>query len=161
MKEIHTNLFIGNDDDCAACAIKPEFATVHACKSCHQIALEYRGTLPASHPSYLIHENALNLHLNMVDMPTELLPEYVNPIVKRSMEFIEHNLKVKKVLIHCNFGMSRSPSLGLAYLAKTGVIPNNSPEAAIAQLQLIYPRYSPGAGIFLYMKRNWDYLMGL
>jgi len=160
MREIHTNLFVGGDDACASCATKPEFAILHACKSCHQEALAYRSALPPSHPSYLIHENPSHLYLNMVDMPNELLPEYTHPMVKRAMEFIEQNLKTKKVLIHCNFGMSRSPSLGLIYLARTGIIPKSSLEKAAGVFAKLYPRYSPGEGISLYMKRNWDYLMG-
>ena len=161
MKEIHANLFIGNDDDCDACAENMEFAIVHACQSCHRKVINNSGSLPVTHPNYLVYEHSAHLYLNMVDSPNELLAEYTHPIFERAMGFIADEMKAKKVLIHCNFGMSRSPSLGLAYLAKTGVIPNNSLEEAAAQFQLKYPKYSPGTGILLYMKRNWDYLMGL
>jgi hypothetical protein len=161
MKEIHTNLYIGNDDDCDACTANMGVAVVHACKSCHQKELGYSGALPATHPEYLIRERGSHLYLNMVDMPNELLPEYTHPMVERAMGFIINRIKTQKVLIHCNFGMSRSPSLGLVYLARTGAISNSSLDAAAVQFQSLYPKYSPGTGIFRYMKRHWQYLMNL
>ena len=159
MTKIHSNLFIGGDADCDACAINPEFAIVHACKTCHQQALKYSGALPPTHPNYLIYEHGSHLYLNMVDMPNELLPKFTHPIFECAMGFINREIKNKKVLIHCNFGVSRSPSLGLVYLASTGVISNNSLEEAINEFEELYPKYAPGTGIILYMKHNWDFLM--
>jgi len=159
MKEIHHNLFVGNDADCNACAANPEFAIVHACKTCHQKALNYTGALPAMHPNYLIYEDGGHLYLNMVDMPKEFLPKFTNPMFKRAMDFIARELKTKKVLIHCNYGASRSPSLGLTYLAITGVISNHSFEEAATEFEAIYQTYTPGTGIMFYMKRNWEFFM--
>ena len=159
MKEIYTSLFIGDDADCNACLANPEFAIVHACKSCYQKALNYSGALSQIHPNYLIYEHEANLYLNLVDMPNELLPEFAHPIFKHAMGFIDREIKTKKVLIHCNFGSSRSPSLGLTYLAITGVISKNSFQAAGNDFLGRYPRYAPGTGIMFYMKRHWDFLM--
>ena len=103
--------------------------------------------------------DAPHLYLNMVDMPNELLPKFTHPMFKAAMGFIDREIKNKKVLIHCNYGMSRSPSLGLTYLAISGVIPKNSFEAAAGKFMELYPKYSPGMGITLYMKHNWDFLM--
>ena len=159
MKKIHTNLFIGGDSDCDACLMDPEFSIVHACKTCHQKAVKYEGSLSPSHPNYLIYEVGSHIYLNMVDMPNELLSKFTNPIFKHAMDFINREIKTKNVLVHCNFGMSRSPSLGLVYLASTGVISNNSLENAADEFFGLYPKYSPGTGIMLYMKHNWDFLM--
>ena len=159
MKEIHTNLFIGDDTDCSACTADPEFAVVHACKTCHQRVLSYSGALSPMHPKYLIYEHGAHLYLNMIDMPNEFLPRFTHPIFKRAMGFIDREIKTKKVLIHCNYGASRSPSLGLTYLAITGVISKNSIEEAASEFEEIYPKYTPGTGILFYMKRNWDLLM--
>jgi hypothetical protein len=159
MRRIYTNLFVGGDIDCNADTIDPSISIVHACKTCHQKALYYSGSLPSSHPNYLIYEQGSNLYLNMVDMPNELLSKFTNPIFIHAMDFINREIKTKNVLVHCNFGMSRSPSLGLVYLASTGVISNNSLEKAADEFFCLYPKYSPGTGIMLYMKRNWDFLM--
>ena len=165
MKEVHKNFFIGNDTDCDVCRSNPEFSIIHACKTCHQRALRYSGSLPSSHPNYLILEDSpasierRNLYLNMVDMSNELLPEFTNPIFKQAIAFINREIQTKKVLIHCNLGMSRSPSIGLVYLAKTGIISKKSFAEAVNEFVILYPRYSPGTGILSYMQYNWDYLM--
>jgi hypothetical protein len=161
MKEIYTNLFIGSDDDCDTCMINPEYSIIHACKTCHQKAIGYKGPLPSTHPNYLIYEKGKNLFLNMVDMPNELLPKFTNPIFNCAINFIKREIQNKKVLIHCNMGQSRSPSLGLAYLAVTGIISNNSYETTMKEFRELYPEYSPGTGIMLYMQRNWDYIMNI
>jgi len=159
MTQIHTNLFIGGDSDCDACSVNKEFSIIHACKTCHQEVLKYGGALPQSHPNYLILERGPHIYLNMVDMPNELVPKYTHPMFKSAMDFISREIKSKKVLVHCNFGVSRSPSLGLVYLARTGVISNSSLGEAAGEFAVLYPKYSPGMGITLYMKRNWEYLM--
>ena len=159
MTEVHTNLFIGGDTDCDSCVMNSDFVIVHACKTCHQKVLKYKGSLSPTNPKYLVYEHGLYLYLNMVDMPNELLPKFTNPIFKCAMSFIDRHIKNKKVLIHCNFGMSRSPSLGLVYLASKGVISNNSFKEAVKEFEELYPKYAPGTGIMLYMKHNWDFLM--
>jgi hypothetical protein len=159
MKEIYTNLFIGDDNDCFSCDMNPEFSIVHACKTCHQNAIGYKGSLPTTHQYYLIYEKDTHLYLNMVDMPNEFLSKYTNPIFKRAMYFINREMRNKKVLIHCNLGHSRSPSLGLVYLATKGIISVNSYEIASNEFAQLYPKFSPGMGIMLYMQHNWDYLM--
>ena len=161
MKEVYTNIYIGEDIDCDACSIDPCFSIVHACQSCHQMALNYKGLLPSTHPHYLIYENDNHLYLNLVDTPYEFQPEFTNPVFKSAIKYIHREINTQKLLIHCNFGYSRSPSLGLVYLAITGVIPNKSLEKAAQEFFKLYPKYSPGRGITLYMNNNWDFLMNL
>ena len=60
-----------------------------------------------------------------------------------------------KVLVHCNQGMSRSPGIGLLYLAKEGMIDNSSFEKALAEFKEIYPGVNMAGGMrgFLEMYR--------
>jgi hypothetical protein len=157
VKEIYNNLFIGNDNDCAVCALNSSFSVVHACKTCHQKALGYKGSLPPSHPHYLTYELGTHLFLNMVDMPNELSPIYTNPIISHAIGFINRKIKNNKIIIHCNQGQSRSPALGLIYLAKTNVITKNSYNEAKNEFMKLFPGYSPGTGILLYMQHNCNY----
>ncbi len=158
MKEIHTNLYIGNDSSCHA---NSDYAIIHACKTCHQKALRYTKSLPPTHPHYLIYKSNHHLFLNMVDMDRELMPQFTNPIMKAAIEFIDTNINDKKVLIHCNQGMSRSPSIGLLYLAIKGSLPTDSYRNAVSEFQKIFPNYNPGSGIASYMNRNWNDLIGM
>ncbi|MCL1902588.1 MAG: hypothetical protein FWG18_03110 [Alphaproteobacteria bacterium] len=159
MKEVHPNLFIGNDADCRACMRDSDFAIVHACKTCHQSALGYTKSLPQDHTNYLIYETADNLFLNIVDMLNELQPKFTHPIVCHALDFINRKIKSKKVLVHCNQGLSRSTSLGMIYLINNGLLPKESYESAKIEFLKLYPDYMPGNGIELYMKNNWDYLI--
>ena len=159
MKEIYKNLFIGNDIDCSNSYLNSEISIIHACKTCHQKALNYSKSLLNTHPNYLIYEKGSHLYLNIVDMPNEFLPKYTNPIFKSAIDFIDREIQTKKVLIHCNQGHSRSPSLGMVYLAINDIILNKFYEEARAEFVKLYPEFAPGTGIMLYMQRNWDYLI--
>jgi protein-tyrosine phosphatase len=97
--------------------------------------------------------------LNILDTREEILPEYANPIFKSAMRFIDREIQNKKVLVHCNFGSSRSPSLGLTYLAIKKAITNDSFKAAANEFRKLYHEYAPGTGIILYMQHNWNFLM--
>src|SRR5574344_2727885 len=130
MTEITHNLFIGDDSDCASGVFSH---VIHACKTCHQNALSYRGSLQSTHPNYLIYEIGNNLYLNMVDMERELLPQYTNPIIIAAMRFIEDHIEEHKILVHCNQGFSRSPSVVLIYCARKEIIPSTSYQEAVSK----------------------------
>jgi hypothetical protein len=159
MVEVFKNIFIGTDKECSFNS-SSDFAIIHACKyPCHAGAVGYRGSLQSNHPYYLILENGQNLFLNMVDMEKELSPIYTHPIMKTAIAFIEKHVGERKILVHCNQGMSRSPSIALLYLARIGVIPNDSYSNAVISFQRIYPYFNPGRGIALYMNNNWAELI--
>jgi hypothetical protein len=149
---------LNNNNDCMS--MNNDFAIIHACKTCHLNGVGYRGSLTSSHPNYLIKEDATHLYLNMVDMEQELLPKFTHPIIQTAMNFIKSNIENRKILIHCNQGFSRSPSIGLLYLAIKNDLPNTDFNLARNEFQNIYPNYQPGRGIALYMQNNWDDLMG-
>jgi hypothetical protein len=153
MVKITKNLCVGNDLDCQRSGMG--MAIIHACKTCHQIGVGYKGSLPSGNPNYLIFEKGLHLYLNMVDMDQELLPKYTNPIMRAAVDFIKRHIDNKIVLVHCNQGHSRSPSIGLLYLARKSIINQSSYKDAAFDFTRIYPDYQPGKGIESYLLRNW------
>ena len=157
MIEIHENLFVGDDYDCKKSY--NEYAIIHACKTCHQKALNYNKSLPSNHSNYLIYEKGNNLFLNLVDMPKEFMPKYTDPIMKKALAFIDIHKNIKPVLIHCNQGFSRSPSIGLLWLAINNHICNNDYCSASIDFKKIYASYQPGTGVNLYLQNNWERLM--
>jgi len=152
MKEVYNNLFVGSDYDCQA---NSEHAIIHACKTCHKKALNYRKSLPNTHPHYLIYEGENHLFLNMVDMEKELMAKFTDPIMKAGVGFIDKHIDESPVLIHCNQGMSRSPSIALVYLAIKGKLPASNYNDASKAFTELYPKYNPGRGISLYLNNNW------
>lgn len=159
MKEIVPNLFIGSDLDCHY--VNNGFAIIHACKTCHQSGVGYLGNLSSSNPNYLIYEKKNNLYLNMVDMDRELLSRFTHPIMKNAITFIEKHINERQILIHCNQGQSRSPSIGIVYLARKNRITPTSYLDAKNEFIGVYPDFLPGRGIELYLMKNWDVLMEL
>jgi hypothetical protein len=114
--EVSPRLFIG--DQSACCTGTEEIAVVHACKDpCHRQAVGYTGSLPPGHPQYLACEDFFDLYMNLIDPPTPLFQ-------LGSFAFFREFARVKfidegcSLLIHCNQGNSRAPSLALLYLAK-------------------------------------------
>lgn len=172
MREVYNNLYCGNEQDfcvhllCSGPAksemdvlmCMPEnWAAVHACKEpFHRMALQYTGRgCPKDHPDYLYSKRPGNrLALNMVDAPK---PEFfAKSMIDKALDFIEQKLgEGLKVLVHCNEGFSRSPSLCLLYLIKHGIITGETLEDCEAEFLKVYPEYNPGNGIREFVKMNF------
>lgn len=159
MIEVHKNIFVGSETDCFHDK-RDDWIVIHACKNpCHCHAVGYSGSLPNNHPEYLISEKENNLYLNMVDMTKPLSPVYTHPIMKKALSLIYSSIKNKKILIHCNFGQSRSASIILVYLARENKISKDSFNEAFKGFLELYPNYNPGEGIKAYLNFNWGELM--
>ena len=63
-----------------------------------------------------------HLFLNMIDPDT---PLFKPPLFDSALSFIDRYFPTRKVLIHCNKGNSRAPSLALLYLAKRARVINS------------------------------------
>jgi protein-tyrosine phosphatase len=156
MFEVHKNLYIGSQQDCFY-DNRSDWAVVHACKSpCHQRALNYRGSLPSTHPHYLVYERNNHLFLNIIDPPQ---PRFKLPLFVASLNFIQKHIPERKILIHCNLAYSRAPSIALLYLAKREkIIDATSFRSAVADFIKIFPYYQPQRGIVIYLEKNWEKL---
>ena len=158
MIEVYPNLFIGNADDYEL-QVKgqPGWMVIHACKEpYHRRELGYtsRGA-PKNHPEYLIARRENRLILNLVDADD---PNYIpKEIIDSALGFIQEGLrKSQRVLVHCNQGESRSPSIGMLYLAiNTEKLPKEFAEAEHGFRQ-IYPLYNPSLGMRGFLIRNWS-----
>lgn len=162
MRTIRDRLYVAGDEACPDAKGSPsdgERVVVHACKApCHQTAVGYTGTLPHDHDHYLALEAGRHLYLNLIDPPQ---PLFKMESFERFFRFVRrHWTDGRDLLIHCNKGQSRSPSLALLVLAGvTGDIPDDTfVDAATAYVDLD-PAYRPGRGIETYLRREWDALM--
>lgn len=157
MTEIYPNLFVGNLIDYEQNQSNEDFYFVQACKEpCHRKALGYTGrSADENHPEYLIAYRERRIILNMIDPPTSKYFE--NVLFEKSLNFIkEHLISGKKVLVHCNQGLSRSPSIALLYLATIKEIDNSSFESAELDFIKLYPSYKPN-GIKQFLILNWEH----
>ena len=142
IKRVAPHLFVGDTEDC-----RGYMPTVHACKyPCFkQIGYTRSYTL----------EVGDHLYLNMIDPPKPLFV----------MELFEHFFKYmgdhkdRDVLIHCNQGMSRSPTLALLHMVRQGTLEADNYTQAKNNFRDIYPKYNPGLGIQTYMDMHWQELI--
>lgn len=160
MTPIYHNLFIGNESDYEnQVRLQSDWYIVHACKEpYHRKLLGYSGKgAPKDHPEYLVAIRGKRLFLNLVDAAD---PNHIpKTIIDAALLFIDQALSAEqKCLVHCNLGESRSPSIGLLYLASKQLIPNQNLEIAEFEFRKIYPTYNPKSGIRGYLIGHWgDY----
>jgi hypothetical protein len=156
MIEVHRRLHVGDLGCCERTDAGRAF--VHACKSpCHQHAVGYTGSLPSSHANYLVLRRGEHLYLNLIDPP---VPLFKPESFRAFREFAAEQWNAgRELVIHCNQGESRAPSLALLFLAKDlRVISGESFEVARQAFLPLYPRYRPGRGIERFLSEQWDSL---
>lgn len=161
MREVYPHLFVGAQPACRPGTVGQPI--VHACKSpCHQSAVGYTGSLPRDHPSYLAHADEHNLWLNLIDphIPLFQPDSFTKFLAFAAPRFDALCLQSgHSLLVHCNQGGSRSPSLALLLLARhLRVIPDESYVAARAAYLQLDTAYQPGQGIARFLAEQWPAL---
>lgn len=164
MIEVAPNLFVGSQDDLHYAiprnSDKPSDAwfVISAAKHpFHQQAVGYTTrAAPKDHPEYLMAVRDRRLILNLIDADD---PAYIpDEIINTALHAIGYSLTFKgeKVLIHCNKGQSRAPTIAMLYLAKyTDEFAGMDYEMASDYFRGIYPTYAPARGMEEYAKAHW------
>jgi hypothetical protein len=159
MVEIYPALFVGNHDDYETdVAGQDGWRVVQACREpYHRRALGYKGqSAPKDDPEYLFARGADRLILNMIDADD---PAYIpRELIDESLAFIAESLAAgQQVLVHCNQGQSRAPSIALLYLAThTALFYGLEFRAAEERYLSLYPNYLPRAGIRGFILAHWS-----
>ena len=163
MIEVHPGLHVGSEIEYESrVRLQSGWAVIHACKDpYHRQALGYTGRAASKdHPEYLIARRGDRLILNLVDADN---PAYIpDEIMNAAVEFIHERLSLgQKVMVHCNQGMSRSPSIAMLYLAiHTEQLSRISFERDFAAFREIYPPFSPAPGVAGYLRARWILFAG-
>ncbi|MDD5354932.1 MAG: dual specificity protein phosphatase [Candidatus Omnitrophica bacterium] len=149
MIEIFPNLFIGDENDCVQDAVD-KFSIVHACKDpCYEKFITdnnmEKPQVDKSGYLYLPIEVKEDLYLNIIDRPN---PRFYTPLFDVALDFIYKKIKEnKRVLVHCNKGLSRSPTLAIAYVCKfRGVDIKRWPDVLLKKID-----YNPSPGMFEFL----------
>jgi hypothetical protein len=154
--EVFRNLFVGSQEDEATVRRESGWYVVHACKEpYHRQALGYTGRgAPKDHPEYLVAAREGRLILNLVD--ADNVAYIPAEIIDAALVAIHQNISSLRVLVHCNHGFSRSPTIALLYMAKfTDRFRSTNSETAIQEFRRIYPAYAPAGGMAEYVRLNW------
>lgn len=158
MQEVYKDLWVGDDTDYEFLTTKllAGWSVIHAAKEpYHRDLIGYttKGA-PKENPWYFLARFHNLLYLNLVDAEK---PEYVpEEIINETADFISERLSAgDKVLIHCNEGISRAPSLAFIWMYENGHLPSNFRDAGREFLKL-YPEFKPSRGMFLAIKRHLE-----
>ena len=158
IKLLKTNLFIGTLYDLSQ-TNNQEWAIVHATQTIHYQIFGWNRTTNKpgkNHPNYIYYEEDNRISLNWVDGAAHLYNWSGVETFIKILNFIDKWIPKKNVLVHCDQGQSRSPTLGLLYLAKRAkIISNDSFLAAKKEFIQYYFLYLPG-GIGEYVEENWN-----
>ena len=150
---VHDGLFVGPGADTYKfagsilhCARDPWF--VEACKS---FVMPISYTFPSCHNT-VVQPCYNEMALNMVDAQH---PKYFSDeMINAGLDFITERLaEGDAVLVHCQEGISRSPSLTMLWLFEHGFLSDDFKNACV-EFKELYPPWKPNHGIFEYMRRR-------
>lgn len=95
-------------------------------------------------PQYLIVDGR-RVYLNMVDAFKKDQTDLVVMLIDSAVTFISQaQSDGQKVLVHCNTGVSRSPTVVLYWMMNSGLLPNDY-DAALRAFMRMYKYYVPTA----------------
>lgn len=163
-RRIIDNLYVGTLEDCEGLSGVDGWAVVHACKHpCHHAK---RGNPKPESEDYLSYQEGTHLYLNMIDPPA---PLFQKPMFDAFLVFAADAWeRGKKILIHCNKGESRAPTLALLFLSRvlykiTAVSYDDAWdefEALLNTGNAASVKYHPGKGLEEWMRQHWDEFTG-
>ena len=146
-KMVHEGIFIGNGYD----ADQHKFAgsTLHCAKD----PWYQQAYIPAILPN--VKRISYNeMALNMVDANTIMY--FPDQMINAGLDFITERLaEGDPILVHCNMGLSRSPSMVFIWMFEHGFLDDKF-RYAMPQFKELYPSYCPGNGIYAYVKKRCD-----
>lgn len=157
MEQIIDNLYVGSDEDVTA-AKEKGFSRLACCKEGedgHRHMLGYTEQGAPKGKDYLFARRGKWMALNLIDVDQyTMIPDEV---IDAGLAFIAEQLdEGNKILVHCNAGMSRGPSMALMYLRKVGQYPNISFARGMHMFKALYPKYSPGLGMEHHVRSRWN-----
>lgn len=164
MKQVSPNIYVGNLkhykilEKTGQIGEDSDWGVISACK--HPSYVEARDN-PDSHiySSKLMIVVPNRLIFNIVD--SEKPDFFTLELFRESFKFIEAKLEEgKHIFIHCNQGVSRSPSIAMAYLAWKGEISSGGVVGATTEFREKYEAFHP-RGIGWFMLHNWKDLMNI
>ena len=160
MQEIIKGLYVGSDDDVPE-AEKRGYAILAACKDGpygHRVMCGYTSLGAPKDKNYLFCRKGDEMALNLLDLEDpQMIPDAV---LMAGISFIDEMMKAgKKILVHCNAGHSRGPTMAMLYLRTVGELDQPFNRARHI-FHTLYPKLSQGHGMEVRARELWNSLKG-
>lgn len=155
MEQIIKGIWLGDDDDVPE-GRRRHYARLACCKygpDGHKDMLGYETPGAPQGKEYLSAREGDWMALNLLDLddPT-LIPDEV---IDTGLRFIKEMYdKGKNILIHCNRGHSRGPTMTLMFLRTIGEMPETF-LVAEKKFRTLYRKYDPGVGMRSHARERW------
>lgn len=160
MIEVATNIYMGNQTDFENLRYTSGWSFLHCCKDpYHKELVGYSGNLSSTNPDYAYKIIGHRMALNLVDMDfySANYLQFNKDMFENAFNFLDNQLRAgNKVLIHCNQGESRAPSLTMLYLARIGVLPRDNFLNTFIKFKMKYPIMNPKKNIITTVENLWD-----
>ena len=159
MIKIHNNIYCGDESDARVVIGFSDWVILHCCKDpYHKELVGYRGTLNPSHPnySYIIKGNRMALNLVDMDFYSPNYLEFNYNMFSQAFLFLDNNSLSKNILIHCNQGESRGPSLTMLYLKHIGYFKEDNFISSKNKFYQMYPKFNPKRNIITNIEVLWE-----
>lgn len=163
MTRLIHNIYIGDDADYANIVDDRAWAVLHCAKHpWHTSFVGYKGSLHITHPQYMLRRRDNEMALNLVDTDTydETWLDFYREMFERAFAFLDEYREHRNILIHCNKGESRGPTVALLYSAMFSAFGTASSfDTAARMLRETYPRYSPRNNIYRVACELWPHFV--
>lgn len=161
VEEVYPNLYVDGDEGYEKLKGRNNWFYIRACKygiDGHQQLLGYKTLGAPKGPNYLTYQDGNILALNLLDSDDpNFIPER---IIYKAIQTIDEKIKDgKKVLVACNQGRSRGPSIAFLYLKSIGELPDRFRDG-FKIFKGIYHKYEPGQGMEVITKKIYSELKG-
>lgn len=159
MIEVAPRIFIAKEEEIADLT-PSEYSLLSLASTFHyQMHSWKKGENHKDDPCYVMcaHGSQI-LSINWVDGPSHLYDWQGKgvEVMQKILTWIEYQLDHnRQVIISCNQGVSRSPTIALLYMSKVlHLLPSNSFPKASSAFQKLYEEYNPG-GIAGFVNEHW------
>lgn len=152
MTEVYPNLFVGSDEDFKNWS----HTTLHCAKEpWHRRAVGYTTRGAPQGPEYLVARRDQEVFLNLIDGGD--LKFIDNSMICFGLNFITEVLEEPNpILVHCNEGKSRAPSIALLWLHRNDERFDVPLIVAEYEFRKLYRNYLPKKGIHDFIKAHWN-----
>jgi hypothetical protein len=155
-KEVIPGLTIGDQEFYESLDEKArnEFFIVQACKEpYHRKAVGYTTRAATKGPEYYMATRGNRLILNIVDARTSQMIS--KGVILSAIARMSENYGKRPILIHCNRGESRSPSIALLFMLRNGLIEAQSFDELMKKFLFLYPHFNPSKSMMDFLLDNW------
>lgn len=161
MEEVYKHLYVGGDIDYDKLKGHANWSFVRACKEGpggHRETLGYTTLGAPKDKNYLYVRKGNRLAINILDLDD---PNFMpDKAIEQAFKFIDERLEAgDKVLVACNQGRSRGPSIAMLYMRRIGDLPSGF-HNGLKIFRTIYHPYDPGIGMRQYTKSKYSSMNG-